>query len=66
MRDQYMRVGHGFLLVYSMTSRESFQHIQTLRTQILKVKDATEFPMVLVAAKADLTSEREVMILNIY
>ncbi|KAF8243942.1 hypothetical protein K440DRAFT_30706 [Wilcoxina mikolae CBS 423.85] len=31
MREQYMRTGEGFLLVYSITSRTSFQEIKTFR-----------------------------------
>ena len=31
MREQYMRTGEGFLLVYSMTSRQSFEEIITFQ-----------------------------------
>ena len=31
MREQYMRTGEGFLLVYSITSRQSFDEIMTFR-----------------------------------
>lgn len=39
MRDQYMRTGQGFALVYSITSRESFEELRAFRNQILRVKD---------------------------
>lgn len=38
MRDQYMRTGQGFLCVYSITSRSSFDEITSFREQILRVK----------------------------
>ncbi|GAA5975597.1 hypothetical protein JCM10908_005212 [Rhodotorula pacifica] len=60
MREQYMRTGEGFLLVYSITSRNSFDEIGTFHQQILRVKDKDYFPVVVVANKADLEHERQV------
>lgn len=60
MREQYMRTGEGFLLVYSITSRQSFEEILTFQQQILRVKDKDYFPMIVVGNKADLEGEREV------
>ncbi|KAH6600353.1 hypothetical protein BASA50_002364 [Batrachochytrium salamandrivorans] len=60
MREQYMRSGEGFLLVYSITSRSSFEEVQTFYQQILRVKDRDWIPMVLVGNKCDLVSERAV------
>jgi len=60
MREQYMRTGEGFLLVYSITSRNSFDEILTFHQQILRVKDKDYFPVVIVANKCDLESERQV------
>lgn len=60
MREQYMRNGEGFLLVYSITSRMSFEEIETFHQQICRVKDRDYFPMVLIANKCDLESERQV------
>ncbi|KAK7745147.1 RAS1 protein [Diatrype stigma] len=60
MREQYMRTGEGFLLVYSITSRQSFEEITTFQQQILRVKDKDYFPMVMVGNKCDLENEREV------
>ena len=60
MRDLYMRNGQGFALVYSITSRASFEELAQLRYQILVVKDAFHVPMVLVGNKCDLENEREV------
>lgn len=55
-----MRTGEGFLLVYSITSRPSFEEISTFHQQILRVKDQDSFPVVVVANKSDLEYERQV------
>jgi GTPase KRas protein len=60
MREQYMRNGEGFLLVYSITSRLSFDEINTFYQQICRVKDRDFFPMVLIANKSDLERDRQV------
>lgn len=54
MRDQYMRTGEGFLLVFAVNNAKSFEDIHTYREQIKRVKDAEEVPMVLVGNKCDL------------
>lgn len=60
MREQYMRTGEGFLLVYSITSRTSFEEIATFQQQILRVKDKDYFPVIVVGNKCDLDVERAV------
>ncbi|CAG8514736.1 5323_t:CDS:2 [Paraglomus occultum] len=60
MREQYMRTGEGFLLVYSITSRNSFEEITAFHQQILRVKDKDYFPIIVVANKCDLEMERQV------
>ncbi|OWF52960.1 ras-related protein R-Ras2-like [Mizuhopecten yessoensis] len=60
MREQYMRSGEGFLLVFSVTDKSSFNEIYKFHKQILRVKDREEFPMILVANKADLDHSRVV------
>lgn len=60
MREQYMRTGEGFLLVFSVTDKSSFDEIPRFHTQILRVKDKDEFPMILVGNKSDLENERNV------
>ncbi len=39
MREQYMHTGEGFLLVYSIIDRNSFEEIPKFYRQILRVKD---------------------------
>jgi Ras-related protein R-Ras2 len=58
MREQYMRTGEGFLLIYSVADKTSFDEIFKFHKQILRVKDRDEFPMILVANKADLTNRQ--------
>ncbi|KAF3384724.1 Ras-like protein [Penicillium rolfsii] len=60
MREQYMRTGEGFLLIYSITSRQSFEEIMTFQQQILRVKDKDYFPIIVVGNKCDLEKERVV------
>ncbi|KAJ2403270.1 RAS1 protein [Coemansia sp. RSA 2559] len=60
MREQYMRTGEGFLLVYSITSRNSFEEMPTFQQQILRVKDRDYFPMIVCGNKSDLDHERQV------
>ena len=55
-----MRTGEGFLCVYSITNRSSFEEISTFYQQILRVKDKDYFPIVIVANKCDMDSERQV------
>lgn len=60
MREQYMRSGEGFLLVFSLTDHSSFDEIPKFQKQILRVKDRDEFPMLMVGNKSDLDHERRV------
>lgn len=62
MREQYMRSGEGFLLVYSLTDHASFAEISKFQKQILRVKDRDEFPMLLVGNKSDLDHQRRVSV----
>lgn len=60
MQDGWMRDSEGFLLVYSVTSRATLNEAKTMYDKILRTKDATRYPIVLVGNKADLDAEREV------
>jgi len=61
MRDLYIKNGQGFVVVYSVTSKQSFYDIKSMRDQILRVKGMREFvPILLVGNKCDLTGQREV------
>ncbi|XP_023706490.1 ras-like protein 2 [Cryptotermes secundus] len=58
MREQYMRSGEGFLLVFAVTDKASFDEMYKFHRQILRVKDRDEFPMLMVGNKADLEHQR--------
>ncbi|CZT24910.1 related to Ras-related protein Rap-1b [Ramularia collo-cygni] len=58
MRDMYMRLGQGFLLVFSITSSSSLRELIELRDQIVRTKGDPNFPMVLVGNKSDLEEDR--------
>lgn len=60
LRDQYLKSGHGFLLVYSVTSPESFQALEKLRLQILRIKEDSTVPIVFLGSHADRESQRQV------
>ncbi|KAK4624413.1 Ras-related protein Rap-1b [Fulvia fulva] len=60
MRDMYMRLGQGFLLVFSITSASSLRELVELREQIVRTKGDPHFPMVLVGNKSDLEEDRAV------
>jgi len=60
MRDQYMRTGQGFLCVYSITAKSTFDEVNSFREQILRVKDRDRVPLILVGNKCDLEHERQV------
>lgn len=46
MRDLYMKNGQGFVLVYSITAQSTFNDLQDLREQILRVKVSVIFPCI--------------------
>ena len=60
MREQYMRKGHGFIIVYSVTDQESFRQVRRFHTQILRARDRDSYPMILAANKIDLVQQRVV------
>ena len=60
MWPQYIRNSDGFLLVFSLSNRCSLEEIFIRYEDILKVKDVSMVPMILVGNKSDLVDEREV------
>ncbi|KAF7331343.1 GMC oxidoreductase [Mycena kentingensis (nom. inval.)] len=72
MREQYMLHGEGFLLVYAINDRASFDEIPGFYEQILRVKDidfndvavgaVLPVPVILVGSKCDMEYERKVQI----
>jgi len=64
IRDNYFRSGEGFLCVFSITEKESFEATQEFREQILRVKgvdsNTDSIPFILVGNKVDLEDKRQV------
>jgi len=76
LRDQWIRDGEGFVLVYSISSRASFQQLKSFYNQIRRVKEYSgsptfpgspgggggygPSPIMLVGNKCDRVTEREV------
>jgi len=67
--DRWVRPAHGFLLMYSLTLKATFEEVQVLKDKIVRIKDTmaeangqeeATIPMVLVGNKCDLEDEREV------
>lgn len=54
------REGEGFLLVYSIARRSTFERVERFKEQILRAKDSMPTPMMLVGNKCDRVTEREV------
>jgi GTPase KRas protein len=60
VRDKYLRICEGFIIMYSVTSDDSFQEVRNLREKLLNITDDEKIPVVLVGNKCDLTEDREV------
>lgn len=63
LRDQYMRYGDGYVIVYSITSTASFLEANQFREQLYRVLDKELYehiPIVLCGNKCDMNSERQV------
>lgn len=59
LRDLYIKNGQCFLVVYNLTSRQTFCDIRNMRDNIMKIKGLSQraeksVPIVLVGNKADL------------
>lgn len=60
MREQYMRGGEGFILVYSVTEKRSFQEIRRFKEMIDRVRNYEKVPIVIAGNKKDLEHKRQV------
>ncbi len=54
MREQYIRVGEGFLLVFSLTDRHSLEECYKIHRDILRIKDTDNVPILLIGNKLDI------------
>lgn len=61
MREQYMKTGQGFVLVYSITDTDSFQQLKKIYAQLRRTKgEGSSIPCIVVANKLDLDAQRAV------
>ncbi|EDR28515.1 ras, putative [Entamoeba dispar SAW760] len=63
LRNQYIKQGDGFVLIYSITSKESFEVLQQIYEDIYQVrkKEYNEhIPIIIVCNKNDLEDDRQV------
>ncbi|KAF8206814.1 P-loop containing nucleoside triphosphate hydrolase protein [Mycena galopus ATCC 62051] len=61
IQEHYVR-SEGFLVVYSITSRDSFKQVRAHHQKILGWKASDDVPAIIVANKCDLEPERQVSI----
>lgn len=67
LRDQYIRSGDGYIIVFSITSVTSFLEVNAIKDQlnmVLDVDNNTLIPIILVGNKCDLEEYRQVQSLN--
>ncbi|KAL6073874.1 Small G-protein Ras2 [Balamuthia mandrillaris] len=63
LRDQWIRECEGFLIVYDITSRISFDELPKFHKQILRVKDTERANNIMIVGnKCDLAEHREVSV----
>ena len=60
MLDSWINFAEGFLLVFAINDKDSFESLVTRRDRILKLKKGHNCPIVLVGNKCDLEKERTV------
>ena len=60
MMDMWISFGEGFLLVFAINDKESFEVIKSKKERVIKGKHNPNVPMLLVGNKQDLASERQV------
>ena len=60
MMDTWISFGEGFLLVFAINDKTSFELIPPKRERIIKGKHGEKCPMILVGNKQDLADNREI------
>jgi len=60
LKDQYIKAGEGFVIVYGSESFNSFETAAKLRTSILRIKEDTPNVPIILVGKCDIESERAV------
>lgn len=60
MNEKHLIGIHGYLVVYSVTSKQSFELVEVIRDKILNSMGNDNVPMVLIGNKCDLNYQRQV------
>mmetsp|Transcript_62368 Transcript_62368/g.76384 ORF Transcript_62368/g.76384 Transcript_62368/m.76384 type:complete len:199 (+) Transcript_62368:93-689(+) len=63
LQDEWIREGDGYLIVYAIDSKESFEEATMIREKIIRIleTDNDKIPIVLVANKCDLPENNRVI-----
>jgi GTPase SAR1 family protein len=65
LTDCYIKTAEGFMILYSINSRNSFEYTSKIRKRVLEIRGASKRlapPILLVATKADLVQDRVVSV----
>lgn len=60
LREQWYRAGDGFLFVFSVIQRETFDELSILYEKVRRAREQERIPCVVVANKCDLRKQRTV------
>ena len=60
MHDMWISIGDGFLLVFAINDRDSFEVLKSRHDMIIKGKHGANCPIILVGNKKDLENERKI------
>jgi len=59
-QDRWINEGVGFILMYSITSKHSLDDVVKFHEKIMRIKDDTKIPIIIVGNKSDLKQDRQV------
>ncbi|XP_045073422.1 GTP-binding protein RAD-like [Coregonus clupeaformis] len=62
LKEQCMRIGDAYIIVYSVTDKSSFEKASELRIQLRRARQSENIPIILVGNKSDLVRSREVSV----
>ncbi|XP_045072782.1 GTP-binding protein RAD-like [Coregonus clupeaformis] len=62
LKEQCMRIGDAYIIVYSVTDKSSFEKASELRSQLRRARQSENIPIILVGNKSDLVRSREVSV----
>ncbi|KAL7712509.1 small monomeric GTPase [Entamoeba marina] len=63
LRDRYLRISDGFIIVYSISNRESFENVPKYYDKILQTKNVNDninIPITIAGHKVDIENQREI------